>query len=93
MDDWKVELHWLAVNGKAMRVDHRPQDKFEKEAVKALAAGKSEFSKLDGDIYRYVGAIRLSSRCLKCHVPSRTSLEDRIAGLVIGMPINKERSK
>lgn len=83
-------MHWIAVNGKAMRVGHKPQDQFEEAAVKALTSGKREFSKPDRDRYRFVGAIRLSSQCLKCHVPSRKSLEDRIAGLVISMPLDKK---
>lgn len=92
-DDWNIELHWMAVNGKAMRVSHRPQNQFEKDAVASLIKGATEYGKLDGDVYLYVGAIRLSSSCLKCHVPSRKSLEDRIAALVIKMPINQKDSK
>jgi hypothetical protein len=29
----------------------------------------------------------LSSECLKCHLPNRTSTKDRAAGLVITMPV------
>ncbi len=33
------------------------------------------------------GAITLSGECLKCHVPDRTDLKDRAAGLVISVPL------
>lgn len=86
---WQVQIRWLAVNAKAMNTDHRPKDAFEEQAVTTLAAGENEFEASEGNVYRYAGAIRLSSTCLKCHVPNRTSLEDRAAGLVIAMPLRK----
>lgn len=84
---WQVKLHWLVVNADAMNVDNKPRDDFEKEAAKALAAGKPEFESVEGNVYRFAGSIRLASQCLKCHVPRRTSTEDRTAGLVIRMPL------
>ena len=33
-------------------------------------------------------AIHVGNQCLKCHVPQRTSLEDRKAAVVISMPLN-----
>ena len=84
---WQVQIHWLAVNAEAMNVDNKPRDAFEKEAVKALASGKAEFEAVAGSDYRFAGPIRLASQCQKCHVPRRTSTEDRVAGLVITMPI------
>lgn len=86
-----VEARWLAVNTEAMNVDHRAQTDFEKDAVKALATGETEFESTDDRIYRYAGAIRLSSQCLKCHLPNRTSTEDRAAGLVISIPLSKQK--
>jgi hypothetical protein len=83
----QVKLRWLAVNAQAMNIDHKPKDDFEKDAVKALASGKDEFELVENGVYRHVGAITLSAECLKCHVPNRTSLEDRAAGLVIAMPV------
>lgn len=83
-----VQVRWLAVNTEAMNVDHKPETDFEKQAVKALSAGEKTFESAEGDIYRHAGVIRLSSRCLKCHVPNRTSTEDRAAGLVIIMPLS-----
>lgn len=82
------QFHWLAVNAEAMNVDHKPQDAFERDAVKALAAGKTEFVRVEKGIYRHAGAITLPSQCLKCHLPNRKSTEARTAGLVIGVPIS-----
>ncbi len=84
---WQVKVHWLAVNADAMNVDNKPRDAFEQDAVTALASGKREFEAVDGNVYRFAGPIRLASQCLKCHVPRRTSTEDRVAGLVISMPL------
>jgi len=83
----KITLKWLVVDGSVMNVDHKPANAFERNAVTALADGKKDFEATEGKIYRYAGAIRLSSRCLKCHVPNRTDTEDRTAGLVISMPL------
>jgi hypothetical protein len=85
-----VSLRWLAVEGQAMNVDHEARDEFEREAVKRLAAGKGEHERFSDGVYRYAGAITLSSECLKCHVPNRKSTEDRTAGLLITMPVSKK---
>ena len=84
-----VELRWLAVNAQAMNVDHRAQDAFEKNAVKVLTSGKNEVECVDDEVYRHAGSITLSSECLKCHLPHRTSTADRAAGLVISMSIRR----
>ena len=86
-----VELRWLAVNTDAMNVDHKPRTVFEKNAVKELASGKEEYESSDDGVYRHAGVIRLSSQCLKCHVPNRTSTKDRTAGLVITMPVQEKQ--
>lgn len=84
---YDVQLRWLAVNADAMNVDNEAKTEFERNAVKELAAGKQEFEATTGDTYRYAGAVRLASQCLKCHVPRRTSTADRTAALVISMPL------
>lgn len=84
---YHVEVRWLAVNTEAMNVDHKARTEFEKNAVKALTSGKQEFESIDDEVYRHAGVIRLASQCLKCHVPNRTSTEDRAAGLVISIPL------
>lgn len=89
---WQVHVHWLAVNAEAMNVDHKPRDDFEREAVKQLAAGKAEHEAMEGGVYRFAGSIRLSSQCLKCHAPRRTSTDDRFAGLVISMRVAAGRT-
>ncbi len=86
----KVEVRWLGVEGKTMNVDHKPQDDFERKAVDALRVGKDEFEMVDEGRFRRAAPITLHNVCLKCHVPGRTSLEDRVAGLVISMPLKKK---
>lgn len=85
-----IEFRWLAVNTQAMNIDHEPQDDFEKEAVKAIAAGAEDFEKIDGQVYRRVGPIILQAECLKCHLPSRSSNKERLAGLSITIPIKAD---
>ncbi|MEX2579449.1 MAG: DUF3365 domain-containing protein [Verrucomicrobiales bacterium] len=87
---WSVEMRWLGVNA-TKGVDHKPQDPFEEEAAAALKAGEPEYEAMEEGRYRFVGAIRLQNECLKCHVPNRTSLEDRVAGLAISMPLKKQK--
>lgn len=83
----QVKLRWLAVEGRAMNVDHTAATAFEKEAVQVLSAGKSELEQIEKGIYHHAGAITLTNACLKCHVPDRKSTEDRTAGLIISIPI------
>ncbi|QDV66771.1 hypothetical protein Poly24_04590 [Rosistilla carotiformis] len=91
-DSFQVDLKWLVVNTDIVNVDHRPEDAFERAAVKALAAGKPYFDGVEGDRYRFAGPIRLASQCLKCHVKHRTSTHNRTAGLLISMPLKLEHS-
>lgn len=84
-----VQLHWLAVNAQAMNVDHKPRDEFEQQAVKTLASGKSEYEQIDPGVYRLASTITLTSDCLKCHAPNRTSNQDKAAALVISIPLKK----
>lgn len=84
---WKIEIHWLAVNAKAMNPDHRPDNAFERSAVKAIAKGAEMYESSDKETYQYAGLIPLGNQCLKCHAPDRTSLEDRMAAVVITIPL------
>jgi hypothetical protein len=88
--DQHVKLRWLAVEGQAMNSDHKPHDPFENEAVKALKSGKREYERAENGVYRRAGSIKLTNACLKCHVPNRKSLEDRMAGLIITIPIKEK---
>jgi hypothetical protein len=83
-----IELRWLAVSAQAMNVDHAAKSAFDKDAVKALASGADEFERVEGNQYRRAGAITLTSDCLKCHLPNRTSTDDRTAGLIIVLPVD-----
>ncbi|WP_254508779.1 c-type heme family protein [Anatilimnocola floriformis] len=85
----KVKLKWLSIDLDAMNADNRPSSSFEKEAAKALASGKAEFAQSESDVFRYVGLVTLTSDCLKCHAPNRTSNKDRKAGLSITIPLKK----
>ena len=84
-----IKLRWLAVDGQAMNIAHEPKSTFEFQAAEALKSGKGEFELIDNGVYRRVGTIQLSNVCLKCHVPDRKSLENRTAGLIIGIPVRK----
>ncbi len=83
----KVRIRWLAVDAEPMNIEHRPKTDFEHAAVKALKSGERYYEELASGQYSYAGPIRLTSECLKCHVPNRTSLRDRLAGIVIEMPV------
>jgi len=83
----KVEFRWLAVNARAMNVDHAPRTDFEKQAATVLATGMAEYETVHDGTYRRAGAIVLGAQCLKCHLPRRTSTEDRTAALVVSMPV------
>ncbi len=83
----KVELRWLAVTGQAMNQDHAPRNDFEKQAASAIASGAEEYELVENGVYRRAGVITLTAECLKCHVPNRTNLKNRAAGLIIAMPI------
>ncbi len=84
---FRVDIKWLNVKTDVLNADHLPEDDFENEAVDQLAAGKTFHEQISGDRYRFAGAIRLKSQCLKCHVKNRNSTRDRTAGLVISMPV------
>lgn len=89
-EEWDVRIRRLGVEGKTMSVDHKPKDDFERKAVEALQSGKLEYARVEEGRYRYAGPILLHNVCLKCHVPNRTTLENRTAGLAISMPFGKK---
>ncbi len=88
-EEHRIKLRWLVVEGQAMNTDHQPQDAFEKEAVEALKSGKRKFERSENGVYRRAGAITLTSHCLKCHVPDRKNTKDRMAGLLISIPVKQ----
>ncbi len=86
-EQWGVNLRWLATEETIMNVENKAVDAFETGALLALATGKKEVSAVEGRTFRYAGPVMIRNECLKCHVPHRTSLEDRFAALSISMPV------
>ena len=86
---WVMGVGVLALAGeeRAVSVDHRPKTEFDRLAVRAIGEGREMVDATEGGEYRYAGKVVLGNTCLKCHVPDRTSLEDRMAALVITMPL------
>jgi hypothetical protein len=84
---WNVRVTWMSVNAKAMNIDHRPEGEFQELAAKEISAGREMAEKVDGDTYRYAGAISLGNECLKCHLPDRQNLDTRKAAVLISMPL------
>lgn len=82
-----VKMQWLVVQGLAMNIDHLAKTPFEQEAVKALEKGAKFFERIEEGTYRRAGPIVLSNHCLKCHVPDRKSTENRVAGLIVSIPV------
>jgi hypothetical protein len=91
----RAETRWIAVNAKAMSVDHEPADEFEKEAARRIAAGDKALEKVEGNTYRFAGSIPLHASCVQCHMGSfgPPSKKDRFAGLVINIPLSKPEAK
>jgi Protein of unknown function (DUF3365) len=87
--EWGVTIRWLASEATIMNVDNKAQDAFEVRALKSITGGEKEVSTVENGSFRYAGAIVLENQCLKCHVPDRTSLEDRFAALEICMPVKR----
>lgn len=87
----KVEARWISVNTKPMSIDHAPESQFEKDAARAIVAGKDRHEAVEGGYYRRAGAIPLTGGCVGCHTgffngPNKTP---RFAGLVISVPVRK----
>jgi hypothetical protein len=82
-----VKVRWLGVNAETLDEEHLPQNAFEEEVVTLFSRGAAEHERAEPGKFRYAGAIQLHNSCLKCHVPNRTSLEDRVAALVVTVPV------
>ena len=82
-----VQLKWLTVNTDVVNFANQAKSDFEKNAVKSLSKERPFVEEVGADRYQFAGSIRLGSQCLKCHVKIRTSVEDRMAALVISMPL------
>lgn len=86
------QARWIAVNTKAMSIDHEPESPFEKQAVAKIASGQTEFEQVEKGIYRRAKAIPLTGGCIGCHVglSADAAKIPRFAALVIGIPIDGE---
>ena len=81
--------NWIAVNTKAMNMDHEPATSFEKKAAAELGAGKEIYEVVTERVYRRATAIPLHANCVGCHTkmfsdPPKTP---RFAGLVISISL------
>jgi hypothetical protein len=85
--------NWIAVNTKAMNIDHEPTTTFEKKAAAELAAGKEEYELVTQRVYRRATVIPLHSSCVGCHTKmfSDPPKSPRFAGLVISIPLTVEK--
>jgi hypothetical protein len=88
----KIDARWISVNTRPMSIGHEPKGEFEKQAAKEIAAGKSEYEQIDGDIYRRATPISLHASCVNCHVGflADATKTPRFAGLIISMPVVKK---
>jgi uncharacterized protein DUF3365 len=88
----KIKAAWIAVNTKAMSIQHEPKSDFDKQAAEAIAAGKGEFERVENGVYRRAGAIPLGASCVSCHTGffSKTPQTQRFAGLVISVPLTNK---
>ena len=87
-EDSSIQAHWLAGDGTVMNTDNKPRDDFEQKAIRKIIAGEKEYEAAEKGTFRFAGSIALQNECLKCHVPDRTSLEDRFAALVVSIPLD-----
>lgn len=91
----KAEARWISVNAKAMSVNHKPQNDFEKLAAREIAKGKEVVESISEGYYRRAGAIPLNTNCIGCHAGlfSAQSKKPKFAGLVISIPIQTDAAK
>lgn len=90
-DATKVTARWIAVNTKAMSIDHEPDSEFDKLAAREIANGQSHVELIHEGVYHRATPIPLGSGCVTCHTglsapPSKTP---RFAGLIISIPISE----
>ncbi|MGY8767795.1 MAG: c-type heme family protein [Pirellulales bacterium] len=89
-----IRARWISVNARAMNINHRPRDDFEKAAALAISARKNEYEAVEDGIYRRAEAIRLSGGCLTCHEKfGADPTTSRFAGLVISIPLELDEKQ
>ena len=89
------EARWIAVNLRAMGIDHEPADEFEKQAAEALKEGKSEYEVVDHQTYRRVAPIPLQNGCIGCHEGGLRSSgsKGKLAALIITIPLVEKEAE
>lgn len=88
----KVEARWLAVNTKAMSIDHEAKSDFDRKAVAALSGGETSYEEIAEGRLQRVRPIPLGGGCVSCHTGlfSRPTKAPRVAGLVVSVPLPKK---
>lgn len=84
-----AKSRWIAVNVRAMSVDHEPSSDFEKEAARQIALGERSVESVNHGSYQFAGSIPLHESCVQCHMGTLmpAGKKARFAGLVISIPI------
>ena len=87
----KTEARWIAVNLRAMSIDHEPETDFEKHAVREIVAGKSDVEIIEGGYFRRATVIPLHDGCISCHEGTfrQPTKSPKYAGLVISIPVTE----
>ncbi|QDT97260.1 c-type heme family protein [Gimesia aquarii] len=88
-----IKAKWIAVNAKAMSIDHEPESAFEKQAVKEISSGKPTYERVEKGVYRSAFAVSLMNNgCLGCHLGfgANENKKPRFAGLVISIPVKED---
>lgn len=88
-----IKAKWIAVNAKAMSIDHHPEGEFEKQAAKEIGAGKHEYERVEKGVYRRAVSISLNNNgCLGCHLgfSANKNKKARFAGLILSIPVKQE---
>ena len=88
-----IKAQWIAVNAKAMSIDHKPEGEFEVQAAKEIGAGKLEYERVEKGVYRRAVSISLNNNgCLGCHLgfSANKNKKERFAGLILSIPVKQE---
>ncbi|MFK7777895.1 MAG: DUF3365 domain-containing protein [Gimesia sp.] len=88
-----IKAKWIAVNAKAMSIDHKPEGEFEIQAAKELAAGKYEYERVENGLYRRAVSVSLNNNgCLGCHLgfAANKNKKKRFAGLILTIPVKQD---
>lgn len=91
-DESQADARWIAVNTKAMSINHEPETDFENLAVKEISSGKEHIERVENGFYRRATAIPLGAGCVSCHhgLLAPPPQSPRYAGLVISIPIHEK---